>query len=129
MNQLFDDLSNINFISICEEVKGASETVLTFRPKQGFHDNRNAEVYEIKKTATGIIVTDNGITISNLDHIYEMDEPDVTKNIYRILRQTNIKWYGKEFIYKIDTSEKICPQIFQYLQGINFIYSMKIFYT
>jgi hypothetical protein len=128
MEQLYNELSKINFLSFCEKVTYENESSLTFTPKQGFHDTQNKEIYEIKKTVNGYIITDNGITYSNLDHIFEVSEPDVIKNITTILHQTNIKWYGKEFIYNINPNKKLHPQILSYLQGINFLYAMKVFY-
>jgi hypothetical protein len=109
--------------------KWENESNLTFIPKKCFHENRIAEIYEIRKSINGYIITDNGITYSNLDHIFELSEPDVIKNIILILRQANIKWYGKEFIYEINSNEKLYPQILSYLQAINFLYTMKMFYT
>lgn len=128
MKKLYNELSSINLFSLCESVSMENENKLIITPKQGFHDNHNKEIYEIKKSINGYIITDNGITYSNLDHIFEVSEPDAIKNITTILHQTNIKWYGKEFISKIDPNEKLYPQILSYLQGINFLYALKIFY-
>jgi hypothetical protein len=133
MEQLYSELSeNFCFSSLCEEITYSDDGCLTFVPKQGFHknpNNPNKEIYEIKKSHNGYIITDNGITYSNLDHIFELNEPDVIKNITTILRQTKIKWYGNEFIYEINLNEKLYPQILYYLQGINFLYAMKVFYV
>jgi len=128
MEQLYNEFSKINLLSLCENVSKVNENSLFFTPKQGFHDNHNTEIYEIRKSVNGYVITDNGITYSNLDYIFELSEPDVIKNIASILHQTNIKWYGKEFIYEINPNEKLYPQILSYLQGINFLYAMKIFY-
>jgi hypothetical protein len=129
MEQLFEELSKINFASLCDEIKYESGKSLIFIPKQGFHKNSNVEVYEIKETTMGLIVTDNGNTYSNLDDVFELSEIDVIKNIDAILQKTNIKWYGKEFISIININEKLYPQLLLYLQGINILYSMKIFYV
>jgi len=51
------------------------------------------------------------------------------RNKGREIIPRKIKWDGKEFIYEIDSNEKLCPQILSYLQGINFLYTMKLFYT
>ena len=128
MINFYDELSKVSIISFCEFTDPRDEC-FTFTPKQGFHENHKKEVYQIKKTNNGYIITDVGITYENLDHLFELSEPDVTKNIIAIINQTNVKWIGREFIYEIDPEKKLSSQIFSYLQGINFIYAMKVFYV
>ena len=129
MKNINDELLEFNFLSLCESIEYPNENTVVFSPIQGFYDNRDKEIYKITIINNSLVITDNGITYSNLDHIFEINEPDVIRNIIAILRQTKIKWVGKEFVCNLDCNEKLCPQIIAYLQGINFIYAMKLFYV
>jgi len=129
MENLYQELQGeFGFSALCDKIE-LKEERLVFIPKQGFHSgNRSSEIYEIKEVNNRFIVTDNGMTYSNLDHIFELSEPDVQKNLINISNQSGIKWYGKEFIFEFDENENFCTQILTYLQGINFIYALHIFY-
>ena len=53
---------------------------------------------------------------------------DVIKNLKTILAHFDIQKEGNEFRSKIDISKEVPPQIMRFLQGVHFMYTMKLFY-
>jgi hypothetical protein len=127
MEDLYNELQNFSLTKIIK-IEDKTDNIITFKPIKAFHDNEYDETYEIMKHNDKVVITDNGITYSNLGNIFILDEPDVINNLELVMRESNIKWIGKEFIYEINLEEKLYPQILLYLQGINFLYTLRIFY-
>ena len=75
-----------------------------------------------------MFVSDKGSTLANLDDIFELSEPEVIKNLKTILAHFDIRKEGNEFQSRVEPSKEVPPQIMRFLQGIHFMYTMKIFY-
>ena len=88
-------------------------------------------MYEIFLVAGGngtFYLSDEGATITELDRIFELSEPDVIKNLVAILKQYNCKKVGKNIT--IDCTPKDIHIKMSYLvQAISFMLNMKIFYV
>ena len=128
MNELYKAISELNFASFCSEIMRQDETTLEFKIKCRFHNNRKEEVFALQKTEDGLFVSDKGSTLANLDDIFILDTPDVIKNLLTIMKQFDIRKSGNEFRSSVDLSKEIPPQIMRFLQGIHFMYTMKVFY-
>ena len=127
MEDLYKEISPMNFFSLCE-IKEQETNFILFKPKHFFLRNIDNIEYEIKKSGNELIITDKGATFAYLYKTFFISYPDVIKNINKILSQTGIIWYGNEFFYKINRNEKFIPQILKYLNRINILYTMEIFY-
>jgi len=128
MNKICNDLSELTFADFCSEIILQNESRLDFKLKHRFHSNRHEEVFILLKTEDGLCVSDKGSTLANLDAIFELGEPNVIKNIATILKHFNIRKEGNVFSCDVDSSKEIVPQILHFLQGIHFLYTMKLFY-
>ena len=128
MEKFHNLLSELIFTSFCDSLTLQGESSVYFRLKNSCHSNPIEEVFRIYETDSSMILSDNGRTLANLDNIFELNEPDVIRNIIAILKQFNISKEGNAFTYKIDPSKDAIPQIIHFLQGINFLYAMKLFY-
>jgi len=128
LNELQKLLSKQMLSSICTEITMPNKNTITFKPKYTFHKNKHDELYMLQKTSGGLFMSDSGVTLANLDDVFELGEPDIIKNIVAILRQFGMAKTQNIFFTKIDPEKPIIPQMFYFIQGINFLYSMKIFY-
>jgi hypothetical protein len=129
MKNIFANLQGAYF---CKEAVISEEDVITFTPACLASGNQVEETFGIHQTDDGLFIHDYGLTLANLDSVFELGETDVIKNLVAIMRQHNIGKAEKVFIYKIDTadsSKTVNQQIQQYLQGIYFMYNMKLFYV
>jgi len=129
MEELHKIISEITFKSFCRDVTLQDESSLEFKLKHSYHGNRVEEIFCIQKIDSGLILSDKGSTLANLDDIFELSEPDVIKNIIAVLRQFSIQKEGIAFTYKINSIKDITPQILHYMQDIHFLYGMKLFYV
>ena len=88
-------------------------------------------MYEIFLVSGGngtFYLSDEGATITELDRIFELSEPDVIKNLVAILKQYNCKKVGKNIT--IDCTPKDIHIKMSYLiQALSFMLNMKIFYV
>lgn len=128
MNELKNLLSEQAFASICAEITMPNENTIIFKPKYTFHQNRHMDSYMFKNTDDGLFLSDCGATLANLNDVFELGEKDVIKNIVAILRQFCMAKAKDMFFTKIDTEKPIVPQVFCFMEGIDFLYSMKLFY-
>ena len=73
-------------------------------------------------------LSDEGSTLLELDKVFELNEPDVVKNLVAILRQYGCKKVGNSF--QIDCTPKdIHIKLGFLIQAISFMLNMKIFYV
>ena len=88
-------------------------------------------MYEIFLVSGGndtFYLSDEGATITELDKVFELSEPDVIKNLVAILKQYNCKKVGKNIT--IDCTPKDINIKMSYLiQALSFMLNMKIFYV
>ena len=129
MEKIYQIVSKLNFKSFCSEITQQSESSVIFKLKYSYHDNHVEEILCIQEVNGAVILSDNGSTFSNLDDIFELKEPDTRKNIIAVLKHFNIQPDdGNMFTCRIDLSKDMIPQILRFLQGIHFLYAMKLFY-
>jgi hypothetical protein len=128
MNELFTALSkNITFASLCKWINRNENETIKFKLKHSFHGNKE-EIYCIQKFDGHLIISDMGNTLKNLEATFNLSESEVRKIIFSVLNYYNINAVYNSFIYKFDTERGIVPQIQIYLQGIHFLYAMKVFF-
>jgi hypothetical protein len=128
MTELFSAISkNFTFASLCKWIKMNENGMIEFELKYSFYGSKE-DVYCIQKLDNHLIISDMGNTLKNLDKVFEIFESEVKKNIFSVLKYYNISAIYNSFVYKLDTEKDIVPQIQLYLQGINFLYAMKVFY-
>jgi hypothetical protein len=118
---------NFTFASLCEWINKSENGTIEFKLKHCFHENKE-EVYCIQKLDNHLIISDMGYTLKNLDSVFRLSEHAVRKNILAVLNYYNISAVYNSFIYRFDTERNIAHQIQIYLQGIHFLYTMKLFY-
>jgi len=128
MTDLQTDVSQLTFSSLCSRIEQKEGIVIEFELKYRFHNSKHSEVFSIQALDDVRIVSDMGCTLANLSDIFELSEPDVSKNIKVVLSQFEIIDDDGAFIYKFDATKSIIPQLLHYLSGIHFLYTMKIFY-
>ena len=128
MNELYKAISELAFASFCSEISLQDEKMLEFKIKYHFHSNRKEEIFALQKTEDCLLVSDKGSTLANLDDIFNLSEPDVIRNLVMISKQFNICKSGNVFSSSIDLSKEVLPQIMHFLQGIHFMYTVKLFY-
>ena len=128
MNELYKAISELTFASFCSEITLQDETTLEFKIKYHFHSNRKGEIFAIQKTEDGLLVSDKGSTLANLDDIFNLSELEVIRNLVMISKQFNISKSGNVLSSSVDLSKEVPPQIIRFLQGIHFMYTMKLFY-
>ena len=88
-------------------------------------------LYEIYLISVGngiFYLSDEGTTITELDKIFELSEPDVIANLVKILKQYNCKKSGKNIIIEC-TPQDIHIKMSYLIQAISFMLNMKIFYV
>jgi len=73
-------------------------------------------------------LSDEGATITELDRIFELSEPDVIKNLVAILKQYNCKKVGKNITVEC-TPKDIHIKMSYLVQALSFMLNMKIFYV
>ncbi|MCL1826663.1 MAG: DUF2059 domain-containing protein [Candidatus Cloacimonetes bacterium] len=84
----------------------------------------------LNKTATGYLLSDNGVTYTELDKIFEMKEHDVIKNLIAVLRQYGCRAERDTHAFVVDcTHENIHIKLGYLIQALSFMLNMKIFYT
>jgi len=128
MNELYKSILELTFASFCKDITQKDEATIEFRLKYRFHGNRKKEVFALHKTEDGLFVSDKGSTLANLGDIFYLNDPDVIKNLKTVLAHFDIRKKGNEFLSAVDVSNEVPPQIMRYLQGIHFMYTMKVFY-
>ena len=129
INELHNIFKGLTFESFFYNITPHIKSSIDFKMIHNYHANDLEEVYSIQETSTGIILSDNGRTIANLEDIYEINELDVVSDIFAILRHFNMQKKNNAFTCLIDTSKDVVPQILHFLQGIHFLYGMKLFYN
>ena len=86
------------------------------------------EIYLVPNGMGGYVLSDEGSTLAELDKIFELNEPDVVKNLVSILRHYGCKKVGNAF--QIDCSPRDVHIKASFLiQAVSFMLSMKIFYV
>ncbi|GHU75168.1 hypothetical protein FACS1894188_05420 [Clostridia bacterium] len=73
-------------------------------------------------------LSDEGSTITELDKIFELNEPDVIKNLVAILKQYGCKKSGSNIMIDC-TPQNVHVQLSYLIQCISFMLNMKIFYV
>ena len=129
MEELHKTISELTFASFCSDILLHGESSVEFKLRHSFHGNRKEEVFCIQETYDGLLLSDKGSTLANLDNIFELSEPDVIKNITVVLKQSNMRRDGCTFVCNVDPYKDMFPQILRFLQGIHFLYTMKLFYV
>ena len=128
MNELYKAILELTFESFCGEIMRRGETTLEFKIKHCFHHNRREEFFVLQQTEDGLFVSDKGSALSYLDDTFILRSPDVIRNLAIIMNHFSIRKEGNAFRSSIDLSKKISPQIIRFLQGIHFMYTLKLFY-
>jgi hypothetical protein len=86
------------------------------------------EVYLVKEDGE-FYLSDDGTTHAELDKIFELGVPDVTKNLEAILKHYRCKLHPNTNAYIIDCKEQDYQIKYSFLvQAISFMLNMKIFY-
>ena len=94
--------------------------------------------FVLLKNFDAAYLTDQGRTIHELDKVFQLDEPDVIKNLVAILKQYNIKKVGTELIREIttwnenpdiNTNKELPSAVSRLFACISFMLNMKIFYV
>jgi len=86
------------------------------------------EIYLVPNGMGGFVLSDEGATLEELDKIFELQEPDVIKNLVAILRQYGCKKVGNAFQIEC-TPKDVHIKISFLIQAISFMLNMKIFYV
>ena len=131
MNELFRSSSAMTFASFCDDITQHDGSSFEFKLKHNFHrGNRIEKDFRIQEIDGILMLSDKGTTLANLNDIFELKEPAVIKNIVMILKEFNIQKEkeGGAFFYTVDPSKDTLPQILEFLQGIHFLYDMRLFY-
>jgi len=141
MQKLFKDVSKLTFSSFCNWIKQNENGTIDFELKHSFHSNKKAEIFRIQKLDDNLIISDMGNTLENLNQILleiikekiDLSEQDAFKQVFfehinKILWRYRIREAYNSFIYRIDTSKDIVPQIMNYLRKIHFLYTIKLVY-
>jgi len=104
------------------------------------HLSMNSDEYDfaIIRREGVVVLSDQGKTLLQLDKIFELTEPDVTKNLNAILKQHGIIKQEDEFVVKIDNwdgnanedeSEELRIGKLTLFACVSFMLNMKIFYV
>jgi hypothetical protein len=125
----FDVINKLSLDALFDDIKLIDEKTMEFKSKFNFHESKREEAYYIIETNGRLSLSDKGSTLSILDDIFMLEEPNVIKNIDAILNQYNIRKVGSELSCELFPSICIATQVLRYLQGINFLLAMKLFYT
>ena len=86
------------------------------------------EIFLVAGDKGTFYLSDEGATITELDRIFELSEPDVIKNLVAILKQYNCKKVGKNITIEC-TPKDIHIKMSYLVQAISFMLNMKIFYV
>jgi len=122
-------VAELSFNKLFTDIKLCKDQSIEFNSKHNLHGNKRDEVYSIREKDGELFITDKGSTLTILDDIFELSEPDVIKNIDAVLTQYSMHKDGKELVYTLLSDVCIITQVLRYLQGINFLFAMKIFYV
>ena len=158
MSEILSTISEMSYVSLCCEMSTAGDGVLDFRFKHSFHGERIEPMFRILERDERIIITDKGSTFTNLNEYFRLDESVIIETISKILAQFNMEAYSRsmgtdymprevvnyfarylggclpyecfvtEVVYEIDINKRFRTQFWEYMQGINFLYTMKLFY-
>jgi len=104
-----------------------------------FYPNLNDNEYEfvLVKKGEDIFLSDQGKTLTQLNKIFELSEPDVIKNLVAILKQYDVTKQENEFVIKInnwngntnkDENEDLNKGLLSLFSCVSFMLNMKIFY-
>ena len=94
--------------------------------------------FALFKKGENVYLSDRGKTLAQLDKIFQLDEPDVVKNLKRILDQYKVTMQGKEFVIYIDKwngntnedeNEDLKKAKLTLFSCVSFMLNMKIFYV
>lgn len=122
-------IAELSFDGMFADIKICDGQSIEFRAKHNIHKNRYDEVYSIIEKDGKLLLTDKGNTLTILADIFELSKPNIVKNIDTLLAQYNMRKTGNEIVYVLFSDISIVTQIMRYLQGINFLFAMKIFYV
>ena len=100
----------------------------------------NGDKYDfvLAKVQDSVFLSDQGHTFVQLDKIFELNEPDVIKNLDAIIKQYGAKKKGSEVIIEINgwdenenekESETLKKALLSLYSCVSFMLNMKIFYT
>jgi hypothetical protein len=128
MDEFYRVISKLSLGSFCSDITQLDETSIEFKLRHSFHQNRKEEIFSLIKTEKGLMLSDNGSTFANLDDIFVLDDFDVMYTISKIKSQFKMRNDELKLVCDIDISKELVPQIFYYLQGIHFLYAMKLFF-
>jgi hypothetical protein len=110
-------LKEVQSAYFCKEATMPEENAITFLPAYSVPGNHIPEGFCIYQTDNGIFLHDYGITLANLDAIFELGEADVIKNLVAILKHHGM-WKTDEsnlFTTRIEEEKPVKPQILRYL--------------
>jgi hypothetical protein len=92
-------------------------------------DGEKYKIYLISECGK-FYLSDNGVTYSELDSIFELKEPDVIKNITAVLNQYKCRKHENSNAFIIEcTCQDITLKLGYLIQALSFMLNMKIFYV
>jgi hypothetical protein len=101
------------------------------------HLNGGEYDFVLKRRGDDVFLSDQGKTLVQLDLIFELNEPDVVKNLIAIMNQFEVIKQGNEFIISIkdwsglsdmNSDEGLKNSLFSLFSCVSFMLNMKIFY-
>jgi hypothetical protein len=129
MENFHNIISQLSLSSLCERIKHCEEQHCTaFRLKHSFHDSDFAEDFYLSVIRGELFISDMGCTFANVNEVIELELPDTVKDIKKILKRYEILQESLTLFKRLDQKKEVMPQIFRFLQGIHFIYTLKLFY-
>jgi type IV secretion system protein VirD4 len=128
-----------NYVDGTFNINAVDDVIFKKYPFPNKYHDKNETGYEfiLVKRGEKILLTDQGRTVKMLDEIFELDKPDVIKNLAAILKDHNVRKTGQELVLEIfpwseNTNEKENEELnialFKMFSCVSFMDSMRIFY-
>lgn len=124
INNIYQDLQDWDVFEV--SLVGNDKIVLN---TGCMYDDMTEMVVDIYNSKDKIVVTDGGHTHDYLNNTFELDEPDVIKNISAITEYFGITYENKIFSIEADDTSKVPEIMLKLFYCIGFLNTMKIFYV
>jgi len=87
------------------------------------------EIYLVSEDGK-LYLSDEGVTYDELDKVFELEEPDVIKNIVTVLKQFGCRKSKTSNAFRIEcTLQDIHVKLSYLIQALSLMLNMKIFYV
>jgi len=119
-------------------VKRSETVVERFRFPVKYHQTNSDYEFVLVKRDGEYMLTDQGRTNEMLDDVFDLREPDVTKNLSAITKKCNVQRVNNELIAKIGNTsdnsllkhdDEVCGAMYRLLDCVSFMDTMRIFYV